>query len=83
MRQDRSSSTFGVISDMVEKEFGERNFGFDSLKYMNCDMLPAAGCREAPTPPGSGQLAACGSVYFRLMWKWKNQRRRRTRQSRL
>jgi hypothetical protein len=23
---------------MVEKELGERNFGFDSLKYMNCDM---------------------------------------------
>ena len=23
---------------MVEKEFGERNFGFDSLKYMNRDM---------------------------------------------
>ena len=28
----------GVISAMVEKELGERNFGFDSLKYMNCDM---------------------------------------------
>ena len=25
----------GVISAMVEKEFGERNFGFDSLKYVN------------------------------------------------
>ena len=25
---------------MVEKELGERNFGFDSLKYMNCDMPP-------------------------------------------
>ena len=23
---------------MVEKELGERNFGFDSLKYMNHDM---------------------------------------------
>ncbi|CAL8250324.1 unnamed protein product [Boreogadus saida] len=23
---------------MVEKELGERNFGFDSLKYMNRDM---------------------------------------------
>jgi hypothetical protein len=33
---------------MVEKELGKRNFGFDSLKYMNCDMLPAADCREAP-----------------------------------
>ena len=28
----------GVISAMVEKELGERNFCFDSLKYMNCDM---------------------------------------------
>ena len=28
----------GVISAMVEKELGERNFGFDSLKYMNRDM---------------------------------------------
>ena len=50
---------------MVEKELGERNFGFDSLKYMNCDMLPAAGCREAP-PPGSGQPAA-GSARFSLL----------------
>ena len=28
----------GVISAMVEKEFGERNFGLDSLKNMNHDM---------------------------------------------
>jgi hypothetical protein len=28
----------GVISAMVEKELGERNVGFDSLKYMNRDM---------------------------------------------
>ena len=28
----------GVISVMVEKELGERNFGLDSLKYMNRDM---------------------------------------------
>ena len=28
----------GVISAMVEKELGERNFCFDSLKYMNRDM---------------------------------------------
>ena len=32
---------------------------------------------------GSRQQAARGSVAFRLMSKWKNQRRRRTRQSRL
>ena len=45
----------GVISAMVEKELGERNFGFDSLKYMKCDMeekqivsrrSPAACCRD-------------------------------------
>ena len=34
---------------MVEKELGERNFGFDSLKYMNCDMLPAAGFPRGTT----------------------------------
>ncbi|CAL8266872.1 unnamed protein product [Boreogadus saida] len=28
----------GVISAMAQKELGERNFGFDSLKYMNRDM---------------------------------------------
>ena len=28
----------GVITAMVENELGERNFGFDSLKYMNHDM---------------------------------------------
>ena len=28
----------GIISVMVAKELGERNFGFDSLKYMNRDM---------------------------------------------
>ena len=53
---------------MVEKELGERNFGFDSLKYMNCDMPPVAARhhrREAP-PPGSGQPAA-GSARFSLL----------------
>ena len=59
----------GVISAKVENELGGRNFGFDSLKYMNCDMPPVAvrhHRREAP-PPGSGQQAASGSVYFILM----------------
>ena len=28
----------GVISAMVENKLGQRNFGFDSLKYMNHDM---------------------------------------------
>ncbi|CAL8337610.1 unnamed protein product [Boreogadus saida] len=40
---------------MVQKELGERNFGFDSLKYMNCDMPPVAARhhrREAPPPVG-------------------------------
>ncbi|CAL8310356.1 unnamed protein product [Boreogadus saida] len=50
---------------MVEKELGVRNFCFDSLRYMNCDMLAAAGLPEAP-PPGSGQRAA-GSARFSLL----------------
>ena len=53
---------------MVEKELWERNFGFDSLKYMNCDMPPVAARhhrREAP-PLGSGQPAA-GSARFSLL----------------
>ena len=53
---------------MVEKELGEINFGFDSLKYMNCDMPPVAARhhrRKAP-PPGSGQPAA-GSAQFSLL----------------
>ncbi|CAL8250921.1 unnamed protein product [Boreogadus saida] len=47
-----------VISAMVEKELGERNFGFDSLKYMNrdmeekgivaCDCLPPEPCCPLP-----------------------------------
>ena len=66
----------------VEKELGERNFCFDSLKYMNCDMLPAARCCEAPPPrsttalqraAGSEQPAAgseqpaAGSAQFSLL----------------
>ncbi|CAL8323308.1 unnamed protein product [Boreogadus saida] len=42
---------------MVEKELGERNFGFDSLKYMNCDMPPVAARHHRPAA-GSGQPAA-------------------------
>ena len=45
-------SEVGITSAMVEKEMWEKNFGFDSLKYMNRDMeekgispLPAS---EAP-----------------------------------
>ena len=49
----------GAIIAMVEKEFGERNFGFDSLKYMNCEMPPvaarqrAAGSRQRAVQPTS------------------------------
>ncbi|CAL8285268.1 unnamed protein product [Boreogadus saida] len=99
-------------------ELGERNFGFDSLKYMNHDMeengIVARDClppeprcrgttaarhdrREAQLPRDATVLPRCcslprrwclgswqrgssgrqcrGSVYFRLMWKRKNQRR--------
>ena len=120
----------GVTSAMVEKELGERNFGFGSQKYMNHDMeekrivarecLPLEPCFPLPAsegpPPRRSPLqegvvpkrcplpaARCrgggpsatrlrwetiaatilsppcrGSVYFRLIWMWKNQRRRRT-----
>ena len=40
---------------MVEKELGERNFGFDSLKYMNCDMPPVAARHHRPAA-GSRQI---------------------------
>ena len=56
----------GVISAKVENELGGRNFGFDSLKYMNCDMPPVAARHHRPAA-GSGQPAARGSVDFRLM----------------
>ena len=56
----------GVISAMVEKELGERNFGFDWLRYMNCVMPPVAASHHRPAA-GSRQQAARGSVDFRLM----------------
>ena len=43
---------------MVEKELGERIFGFDSLKYMNCDMLPVAAKHHR---------SAAGSAWFSLL----------------
>ena len=54
----------GVISAMVDIELGERNFGFDSLKYKNHDMkekgIVAREClpHEArfPLPAADGQL---------------------------
>ena len=130
-----NEAVVGVTSDMVEKELGEINFGFDSLKYMNHDMeekeivardcLPLEPRCQLPTaegPPPRGTTAAVrwcpgvaccplprqwclsrgapagdhrsqhrrqhslsppcrGSVYFRLMRKWKNQRCRRTQHS--
>ena len=41
---------------MVEKELGERNFGFDWLKYMNCDMPPVVARHHRPAA-GSRQRA--------------------------
>ena len=54
----------GVISAMVDIELGERNFGFDSLKYKNHDMkekgIVAREClpHEArfPLPAADGPL---------------------------
>ena len=48
---------------MVEKELGERNFGFDSLKYMNRDMeekgMVACDCLPPePRCPLRGNTAA-------------------------
>ena len=57
---------------MVEKELGERNFGFDSLKYMNCNMPPVAARHHRPAA-GSQQRAAgsrqpaAGSARFSLL----------------
>ena len=58
----------GYLSHGCEGIGGERNFGFDSLKYMNCEMPPVTARhhpREAP-PSGSGQPIA-GSVRFSLL----------------
>ncbi|CAL8295675.1 unnamed protein product [Gadus morhua 'NCC'] len=61
---------------MVDKELGERNFGFDSLKYMNHDMeekeivardcLPLEPRCQLPTaegPPPRGTTAATKITY--------------------
>ncbi|CAL8376704.1 unnamed protein product [Boreogadus saida] len=53
---------------MVGKELVERNFGFDSQKSMNCGMLTAARCREAPPPRRTTtRQQAAGSVRFSLL----------------
>jgi hypothetical protein len=52
---------------MVEKEMGERNFGFDSLKYMNReekgivarDCLPPEPCR-----PHGGEITFSSMSWF-------------------
>ena len=48
-----------VVSAMVEEELGERNFCFDSLKYMNHDMeekgIVAGGCLPSE-PRGTTSL---------------------------
>ncbi|CAL8259298.1 unnamed protein product [Boreogadus saida] len=50
------SSPSGVVSitvlAMVEKELGERNFGFDSLKNMNRDMEEKGIVARDCLPPG-------------------------------
>ena len=48
----------GVISAMVEKELGERNFGFDSLKYMNHEAPPSRGTLPASEAVVPRQRAA-------------------------
>ena len=57
----------GVISAMVEKVLGERNFGFHSLKYMNQDMeekgIVARDCLllepRFPLPAAEGPPPQC------------------------
>ena len=53
-----NETVVGVISDMVEKEFGERNFGFESLKNMNNDMevkgIVGSKCLPLELPAAEG-----------------------------
>ena len=92
----------------LRMNWGERNFGFDSLKSRSNRHMEEKGIvawDSLPPEPGSAGGGAqtaglwretipgnsrghqspsppCrGSVYFRLTWEWKNQRRQRTRQS--
>ena len=46
-----NKAVVGVISAMVEKELGERNFGFDSQKYMNRDMEEKGIAARDRLPP--------------------------------
>ena len=64
---------------MVEKEFGERNFGFDSLKYMNHDMeekgivghgcLPLEPRFPLPRDHRLGAAGGGGASAARLRWE--------------
>ena len=59
-----------VISAMVEKELGERNFGFDSLKCMNRDMeekgivSPGAPLPAAEEPRRRQKLQNFNEKYY-------------------
>ena len=55
----------GVISDMVEKELGERTFGFDSLKYMNRDMENKGIVEEPETSVKPTQLFEIHNIVWR------------------
>ena len=62
---------------MVEKELGERNFGFDWLKYMNCDMppvaarhhRPAADNRQKVEEPETSQNPTKSFVIHNIVWR--------------
>ena len=49
----------GVLSAMVEKELGERNFCIDSLKYMNRNMEEKGIVAHDCYPPERALPAAC------------------------
>ena len=79
----------GVISAIIEKECGEWNFGFDSLKYMDRDMeekephcpLPRHHWPEAPTR-GWSCLSAAHCPLPRQWWLSSRQLGSSRRQSR-
>jgi hypothetical protein len=62
---------------MVEKELRERNFGFDSLKYMNGDMppvaarhhRPAAGSRQKVEEQETSQNPTKSFVIHNIVWR--------------
>ena len=56
---------------MVEKEFGVRNFGFYSLKYMNRDMeekgIVARDCLTLEAPTSRGTTAVRPAAHFEVV----------------